>query len=67
MSHTVSIDDQMAWVVTDQATGRTRTFQSKQAAEMHLDWQENGLPRQTERTRFHWKAILLWPLAAVGL
>lgn len=67
MSHTVSIDDQMAWVLTDQATGRSRTFQSLQAAEMHLDWQENALSSKPAPVCKGWKSLFLRPLIALGI
>ena len=67
MGHSVTIDEQMAWVVTDHATGHTRTFRSKQAVEMHLDWQETQVPRQKTLPASGWRAILLLPLTVLGV
>lgn len=67
MGHSVTIDKQMAWVVTDHDTGHTRTFRSKQAAEMHLDWQENRVPRQKTLAASGWRAFLLLPLTFLGV
>lgn len=66
MRHTVTIDEQKAWLVTDRETGHTLTFRCKQAAEVYLDCQENRLPHQETSTASPWKALLFAPLAALG-
>ena len=66
MGPTVTIDKQMAWVVTDRETGHTQTFTSKQAVEMHLDWKENRLPRRKTETAPGWRSLLLLPLSVLG-
>ena len=67
MVHSVTIDRQMAWVVTDRETGHSQTFRSKQDAETHLDWKENRLPRRKTGTASGWRALLLLPFSVLGL
>ena len=67
MRHQITINHELAWVVTDPVTGQNRTFQNKQAAERHLDWLEYGLSCKPAPVCTSWKSLFLRPLMALGL